>query len=114
MSFITSLFGLNTKTKENITLLSPSEFKEQIQQKDIQIIDVRTSLEFKSGHIEGAKNIDFYSGKFTIEFSKLDKNKPIYLYCRSGNRSRQTANKLASMGFTEIYDLRGGITNYKL
>ncbi|MDO6597409.1 rhodanese-like domain-containing protein [Oceanihabitans sp. 2_MG-2023] len=113
MSFFTALFGSNTSKNSTIKVLSSEEFKAQTENKVVQLIDVRTPGEFKSGHINGAKNIDFYSGKFNIEFNKLNKNEAVYVYCRSGSRSRQTSKKLEAMGFTEIYDLKGGILNYK-
>jgi rhodanese-related sulfurtransferase len=46
-------------------------------------------------------------------FKKLNPSKPVYLYCRSGNRSGKAANLLAKMGFTEIYDLKGGYMSWK-
>lgn len=112
MSFFTALFGFNTQQNDAITVLSSEEYKAQVENKKVQLIDVRTPNEFNSGHIKGAKNIDFYSGKFNVEFSKLDKSKAVYIYCRSGSRSREASHKLVAMGFTEIYDLKGGILRY--
>jgi len=113
MSFFTAIFGSNTQQNEVIQVLSSEAFKAQIENKNVQLIDVRTPKEFESGHIKNAKNIDFYSEEFKVEFNKLDKEKAVYVYCRSGSRSRQSANKLAAMGFTEIYDLKGGILKYQ-
>jgi rhodanese-related sulfurtransferase len=112
MSFFASLFGSSTSQSNAIKLLSAEEFKAQVENKKVQLVDVRTPVEFKGGHIKGAKNIDFFSGKFNIEFNKLNKDKAVYVYCRSGSRSRQTSKKLEAMGFTEIYDLKGGILRY--
>ena len=112
MSIISSLFGVSTPQNNVTTILSPTEFKAQISNSKVQLIDVRTPKEFVSGHIDKAINIDFYSDTFESEFNKLDKNKAVYIYCRSGSRSRQSAKKLVAMGFTEIYDLQGGILNY--
>ena len=106
MSLFSFLFG--NKKSDSITLLSTEEFKSHIQNKKVQLVDVRTPKEFKQGHIKKAINIDFFSGKFNIDFDKLNKDEAVYVYCRSGGRSRQTANKLAKKGFTEIYDLKGG------
>lgn len=113
MSFFSSLFGFGKPKSNAVKLLTPEEFKQQIENGNVQLVDVRTPREFKNGHIKGAMNIDFFSGKFNVNFNKLDKNKALYLYCRSGSRSRQTAKKLDAMGFIEIYDLKGGIINYK-
>jgi len=112
MSFLSTIFGGKPSHNEYIEILSPIDFKSQIDGKNVQLIDVRTSKEYNSGHIKGAKNIDFFSGKFSLEFNKLDKEKPIYVYCRSGGRSRQAARKLTNIDFKKIYDLKGGILNY--
>lgn len=100
------LFGTSQDTA--ITLLSPADFKEHIEKSKVQLIDVRTPNEYKSGYIKNAKNIDFYSPSFVSDIGKLNTEKPIYLYCRSGMRSRQASKKIKALGFTEIYDLKGG------
>jgi rhodanese-related sulfurtransferase len=112
MSFFSALFGSSSQKNSAIKVLSSEDFKAQSENKKVQLIDVRTPKEYKSGHIKGAKNIDFFSRKFNIDFGKLNRSKAVYVYCRSGSRSRQTSNKLAAMGFTEIYDLKGGILKY--
>ena len=112
MSLLSMIFGGGYPSDERINVLAPEEFKAQISKKKVQLIDVRTAREFSSSHIKGAKNIDFYSGQFATAFNKLNKNKPIYIYCRTGSRSRHAANKLIKMGFTEIYDLKGGIVRW--
>lgn len=112
MTLFSTLFGAKAQQNDSIKILDAQTFKDSISNKKVQLIDVRTPEEYKSGHIKDAINIDFFSGKFNVEFNKLDKEKPVYIYCRSGSRSRQTANKLAAMGFKEIYDLKGGILNY--
>ncbi|AMC11671.1 hypothetical protein Lupro_10510 [Lutibacter profundi] len=105
------IVNTNQETKGKITLLSPSEFKEK--SKDHQIIDVRTPMEFKEGYIEGAKNMNLKGDDFTKEISSLDKDKPVYIYCKSGHRSGIAAKKMIELGFKEVYDLQGGILNWK-
>lgn len=112
MSLLNLLFGSNP-ANENTVLLSPEEFNEHLSKKKVQLVDVRTPREFNTSHINGAKNIDFYSGNFTKEFNKLNKDKPLYIYCRTGSRSRHASNKLYEMGFKEIYDLKGGIVRWR-
>lgn len=75
-----------------------------------QLVDVRTPEEYNSGHIENSINLNIYDSNFDKDISKLDKSKPVFLYCRSGGRSSSAASKLAGLGFSEIYDLEGGVT----
>lgn len=100
------------KQTEPVTILSPATYKEAISSNDVQLVDVRTPEEFKEGHIGHAVNIDFFSEDFASEFEKFNKDQPLYIYCRSGNRSAKAAKKLHEMGFGEIYDLKGGILKY--
>ena len=112
ITFFATILGLNSTESSVIKVLSAEEFKTQTENKNVQLIDVRTPKEFNSGHIDKAKNIDFYSKNFNKEFNKLNKDQAVYVYCRSGVRSRKTSKKLEAMGFKEIYDLKGGILNY--
>lgn len=89
-------------------VVSASEFNTLMEKKGIQLIDVRTPQEFEKGRIGNAKNIDFYGSSFKSELMKLDKTKPVLIYCQSGNRSGQAVNMMKSMGFKEVYDLKGG------
>lgn len=84
-----------------------------IDSSSVQIIDIRTPAEFQEGHLKNAKNIDFLSSSFTKEISGLDKEKPVYIYCRSGNRSGKSVKDFLHVGFTEVYDLEVGIVGWK-
>jgi rhodanese-related sulfurtransferase len=113
MSFFSKLFG-SSSTSNRGQVLTTAQFKEAISKGKVQLIDVRTAKEFNSGHIKGAKNIDFFnSNTFTAAFEKLNKDQPVYLYCRSGNRSSNAVKKIAQLGFKEIYDLQGGYMRWK-
>ena len=105
---------LQTDSSNSIVKVLPSdEFKARLtNNENALLIDVRTPSEFNSGHIKGAKNMDMRSTKFLNAFDGLKKSKPLYLYCRSGVRSRQASKQLAKIGFTEIYDLKGGYLNW--
>jgi phage shock protein E len=74
--------------------------------KGARLIDVRTSLEFAGGHIEGAENVPVEGIAATS--AGWDKNQPVVLYCESGARSRNAAQYLAGQGFTKVYDLTSG------
>ncbi len=109
MALFSTLFGANAQKSDTIKILAASDFNKAIEKNNVQLVDVRTAQEFNQGAIDSAINIDFFQqDKFTSEFEKLDKGQPVYLYCRSGNRSYQAAKKLEAMGFKEIYDLKGG------
>ncbi len=73
------------------------------------LLDVRTDAEFASGHLNGATQIDFYRKDFEEAIAALDKDQPVFVYCRSGNRSGKAAKKMKAMGFKEVYNLEGGI-----
>lgn len=76
------------------------------------VLDVRTPQEFADGHLADATNIDFYGSSFVPELDGLDKDRPYFVYCRSGNRSAQTVQTMHDLGFTEVYELEGGIVNW--
>jgi len=73
------------------------------------LFDVRTEKEYDLEHIAKSQNIDVRSPNFDQEIIKLDKEKPVLVYCRSGKRSAKCAEKLKDAGFVKIYDLSGGI-----
>jgi rhodanese-related sulfurtransferase len=76
------------------------------------ILDVRTSSEFHNGHIEGALSIDVNLPSFSEELEQLDRNATYLVYCRSGNRSRTALAIMEDLGFTRIYHLTNGITQW--
>tara|TARA_B100001248_G_C27351890_1_gene441771 strand:+ start:383 stop:700 length:318 start_codon:yes stop_codon:yes gene_type:complete len=72
---------------------------------DYLIIDVRTQEEFQSGHIENASNIQWQN--IAIIQEKITKNRKIYLYCRSGNRSQKATDILIELGYTDVLNIGG-------
>lgn len=117
----TILFGLatllilagackNKDTEGQIEVIPPQEFHDATAGNNVQLLDVRTAEEFKEGHLEHALNIDVLQDDFSEKAKTLDldKEKPLYLYCRSGNRSAKASSILKDMGFEKIYDMEGG------
>ena len=92
--------------------LSVSEFSSKVTEAGIITLDVRTPSEFNEGHIEGAQLIDFQSGNFESEIETLDKSKTYAVYCRSGNRSGQAVKIMSDAGFTNLYNLNGGVIDW--
>jgi rhodanese-related sulfurtransferase len=101
-----------SELKETIQVLDKAAFKSGIANTDIQLIDVRTPKEYEEGHIGDATLIDFLADGFEEKIQNLDKNKPVYLYCRSGGRSGKASKLMAELGFVEINDLEGGYNNW--
>lgn len=101
------------QSKQISEVLPAKEYHKQISKTDnIQLIDVRTSSEYTQGNIPNSQNWDFLNGDFEKNLDKLDKDKAVYIYCASGNRSGKAANILEDKGFKEVYDLRGGYTSW--
>ena len=84
------------------------EFQQYLKLEQVFLLDVRTTNEYKQGHIEGAKNIDYFNKGFKAELDKLNKTIPVYVYCRSGGRSAKAMQIMKEMGFVSVYNLQGG------
>src|SRR5690606_8114173 len=83
---------------EAVKNLSATEFAEKIKNTpDGQLIDVRTPGEYGAGNISNSRNIDWNGDQFEAEIATLDKSKPVLVYCKSGGRSGQAAEKLQKM-----------------
>jgi len=90
---------------QNLTL---SDFYTAVKDGDVQLVDVRRPEEFAGGHAVNSININFLGNDFDAQISEqLSKDKPVYLYCASGNRSGKAMKALESLGFKEIYNLTG-------
>ena len=72
------------------------------------VIDVRTPAETTTGMVEGAVNLDVQGSGFADAISKFDKEKPYFIYCRSGVRSANACRKMHELGFSKLYNLSGG------
>ena len=111
--FLIVSFGCKETRSKHIEVVTAEEMQEILDLEDVQLIDVRTPHEFNEGYIKGAQNINFYSDTFEEDILKLDKTKPVMLYCKSGRRSATCAEKLVEAGFVKVYDLKGGITQWE-
>jgi len=113
LTAIASCVRFFTCSSKQIQCLHVDEFEKQlITTKGEQLIDVCTKKEFEKCHISRAKNIDFRSTDFRQEIGKLDKTKPILVYCLSGVRSKLTAQICKKAGFESIYELDSGLRGW--
>lgn len=107
------VFSCNAQDSKVYKVVAPAKYEETINKAKVTIIDVRTPGEYAEGHIKDAKNINVMDANFKDQISKLDKNKPVYIYCRSGARSNRAGKIMEELGFKEVIDLQGGILSWK-
>ena len=102
------------QTSKAIKRLDANAFAEKLKTtENPQLLDVRTPEEYSTGHIGNAVNVNWNSDDFVAKAKSYDKIRPIFLYCKAGGRSADAADKLAELGFTEIYNLEGGIMKWE-
>lgn len=102
-------FILACQSQQSQLTLDANGFNDKLKStENAQLIDVRTPEEFEQGLIYNAKNID-YNNNFESTINTLDKNQSYFVYCLSGGRSTSAANYMRKNGFTNVYDLKGGI-----
>jgi thioredoxin 1 len=112
--FIFLLAACSQTNGQNSEVLTPDEFEKKLSTiKDKQVLDVRTAEEFANGHLAQATMIDYYKSDFKLQVAKLDKNKPLFVYCGSGARSESATEILEELGFKKVYDLKGGYRAWK-
>ena len=79
-------------------------------QGEVELFDVRTELEFAQGAIPGAKHMPLHM--LPLVADQMENEKPLVFICRSGARSAQACAFLASKGFANVYNLRGGVLGW--
>lgn len=120
------LFSCTAETKSSTKMTTPqiqtpvlsnidvAQCKKLLEtNEDVQLVDVRTNRECNAGMIDKAVQIDISSEDFKTKIEQLDKDKPVVLYCAVGGRSSRAAQYLKSVGFKEVYNLKGGINAWK-
>lgn len=99
----------NAQQNKGVELVKPAEFAQKLNSGEGQLIDVRTPKEYKSGYIKGAVNMHLYDNDFEQRIDTLDKNKPVYVYCKVGGRSAEAVTIMKNKGFRHIIELDGGM-----
>jgi rhodanese-related sulfurtransferase len=93
--------------------LSTTAFESRMKSTPSKIVlDVRTDEEFKSGHLQGAINMNVNDPAFADIINKLDTTQPVFVYCLAGGRSAKAADILKDMGFPAVYNMEGGMSRW--
>ena len=109
LSFLLIISIIACTEAQQIKRLNVKEFKELMDKTSNKtVLDVRTNDEVAQGVLAQATQIDYNGGDFESQLEKLDKNKPVFIYCAVGGRSSKAAPILQQAGFKYIYNLTGG------
>jgi rhodanese-related sulfurtransferase len=97
----------------HLTHVDPAAAETLIKEKKAVVLDIRTPAEFKSGHIDGAVNLDFQATNFAAKLAELDRSKTYVVHCASGGRSTRSLPVFEKQGFNEVAHLDGGFNAWK-
>lgn len=93
----------------SVTDVDPAAFAALADDPGVTVLDVRTPDEFAAGHLPGAVNIDSSAPDFADAVGALPKDGTYLVYCQTSNRSGVATDRMVDLGFTDVYDLQGGI-----
>lgn len=94
--------------------LNVTQFQKKLNSDNSAILlDVRTPEEYKNGHLQNATAINFFDADFKEKVNKLDKTKPVYVYCAAGGRSAKALKVLKESGFKAAYNMLGGLNSWQ-
>lgn len=121
---LTSYYGIvKSENSDTVQLVSKGDIsvtqaakmiEENVDNHDFLILDVSTPEEFATGRLRNAILINFNSDDFRTRVEKLDKSKKILVYCKKGGRSAKAKSIMEAVGFIEVYNMLGGITEWKV
>lgn len=96
----------------SVSTISARELHDIVQSgQNVELIDVRTPIEFREAHVELARNVPLDQlGPHSIETpaGREGSSQPVYMICRSGSRGRQASEKLMAAGFSNVVNVEGG------
>lgn len=105
-------FSCQPQKENSIKKIDKATLQAEALGQDVQLVDVRTPEEYAKGHIGDAVNINVNASDFEERISQMDKEAPIYLYCKKGGRSNRAVGILQDLGFETIYDYSGGYDDW--
>lgn len=106
--------GEKNKSAQTVKEVAVDEFVQLMGAKpNALVLDVRTSDEIAAGRVACGEHIDFYDANFKARVKTLDHSAPVFVYCAVGGRSGQAMDFMKREGFTEVYNLQGGINAWR-
>jgi rhodanese-related sulfurtransferase len=111
ITFFTGLCAMFSCGAQEFESVNAEEFAREIAKEGVQLVDVRTASEYAEGHIPNAVNIDVNLPDFADKIGKLDKDRTVAIYCRSGRRSKKAAEQAVKLGF-KVVELDGGVLSW--
>ena len=112
LTLVSALSGCVTKSPEKAqyTDISVQQAKEMIDKGDVFILDVRTQEEYNAEHIRNSTLIPVQD--LSKRLNEVPRDRKILVYCRTGSRSTAASEILVNNEFTQIYNMKGGITEW--
>lgn len=106
------ILGACNSPEDDGFCLTADAFEARLSEPGAMLIDARTPAEYDNGHLANATNLDWNGGQLEAASHRLDKSKPVLLYCASGRRSAAAREFLIDAGFKDVADLDGGIRSW--
>ncbi len=103
---------INSLLSHTVELIREDELREKLMKEDIVLLDTRSVEEYEVSHLRDSRFIDYDNFSATM-VEDLDKDKPVVLYCSVGYRSEKIGERLQELGFTNVFNLYGGIFDWK-
>ncbi len=104
--FAVSTLGAQASSDASLTTIDVRELRQSLAG-EITLLDVREPYEYEAGHVEGAQLMPL--ANVVALAADLPKDQPVYVVCRSGNRSLQASNALIEAGFQDVRNVDGGM-----
>ena len=102
---------VNTMLKGEVDTISSTKLAEQLENESVLLLDTREYAEYDVSHLAGAMHMGYDNPDYDL-LDEVDKSKPIVVYCSIGKRSEDIGKELEKRGFTNVYNLFGGIFDW--
>lgn len=115
LCFVATVFSYScmNHAENEIQVITAEELQELSEINDVQLVDFNAPLKQEEALIEDSQNIDYLSPSFEQDLEKLDKSKPVIVYCESAKHNAKCKEKMKEAGFVKIYDLDSTIAKWK-